>query len=1210
MAQRTSQGASTLSQAAGGERLPTLPIVLAYVQACGGDLEEWEERWREVAAEEAAQPRLPDAGAEPPYRGLARFEADDADLFFGRDKLTDRLLELTRSRRFTAVFGPSGSGKSSLLRAGLIPRLRSPGTTGPWPAAVRVLTPGEHPLRVHEQRLLPKDADGDTWLIVDQFEELYTLCTDPAERDQFIDRLLAATDAASHLRVAIAVRADFLGRCAEHPALTAALQDGTVLVGPMSRDELREAIIKPAQAAGMIVERALTARILDEVEGEPGALPLMSHALLETWRRRKGRALTTQVYEAAGGLHGAIARTAEDVHTQLTPSQAALARRILLRLITPGEGMPDTRRPASRTELDFGDPDDTAQVIEHLARARLLTLEHDTVDLAHEALITAWPRLRQWINEARDLLRLHRQLTEAARTWDNLNRDPGALYRGARLASAEEAFASERSVGLTPVEKDFLSASRVGRSKERRRLRTFVTSLSLLLALALIAGTIAWQQNRENDRRQEEAAARRIASLASSLRSTDPALAMRLSVAAWRISANTDTSAALFAASTQQERDSFAIPEQPADGNTFLSGDGRTLVITGGNRVRRWDVRTRRPAGSFPQVDDGLGIDISSDARELLVGNLLPNSLQVRDLMSGKSIGRPFQLAWSDAKLSPNGRTLLIEGEKSVELWNIRSHRLLLKRQITDLQQAIVSPDDRFVAICTNSGSFEVWDVLNRRQVHAAWVKVARQSACDGFMAFGTGDLLAMPTDDGVRIWNTATGRRLPGISTDVQSEVTFSVDGRYLAVVGDGDVTLWCMKGPQRRILRYDFSAEVGGTPNAVGASSNVRVDAKEGVVRYLTASTVNTVAFDTGADSDWHRDTNYQARFSPDGRFLATARLDGNTVTFELRKTTGNRRTKLLPGRCQSAEDSGCTVHMTFSPDGRTFAYGTSPAVQSSHQWPERIRLWDTGENHEISLLDLTDKGRNPSNVSGILLGPDDHSLLTYRMRAEGESEWEQWSLRSASRIWRRTVPEHAEIGLPFGDTDEPLALRPDGRLLATVYSKLVALPSGRWTGRALSRDGVPTQLQFSPSGDRLAVGDDAGWVFLWDNEGRRRLARLAAGTQDAEAVSALAFSPDGSLLAVGGKEGTVRLWDVVSAQPLGSTMSTASDAIRALSFSRDGRTLQIAGEHIPLRTQATDLGRVATAVCKRAGGGLTHEQWETYLPELPYRDICWPQ
>ncbi|MFE2944935.1 helix-turn-helix domain-containing protein [Streptomyces sp. NPDC059255] len=338
MALRTGFGASTLSQAAAGERLPTLPVLLAYVEACDGDREDWQERWRRVTEEEAGELR-PDDTTAAPYRGLARFETQDERLFFGRDQLTDDLVHQTRRSRLTAIVGPSGSGKSSLLRAGLIPRLRRtsdsadtqasarPGTepgapliTAPAstrhnspeapPAALRVLTPGSHPLRTHGPRLTPADTDpagGDTWLIVDQFEELYTLCRNTNERIAFIDRLLAAREPDSRLRVVIAVRADFFGRLAEHPGLAEALRDATLLAAPMSTGELRQAIVKPAQEAGLIVERELTTRLLSEVEGEPGGLPLMSHALLETWRRRRSRALTVAAYEAAGGLHGAVA---------------------------------------------------------------------------------------------------------------------------------------------------------------------------------------------------------------------------------------------------------------------------------------------------------------------------------------------------------------------------------------------------------------------------------------------------------------------------------------------------------------------------------------------------------------------------------------------------------------------------------------------------------------------------------------------------------------------------------------------------------------------------------------------------------------------------------------------------------------------------------------------------------------------------------------
>ncbi|MGO4749900.1 helix-turn-helix domain-containing protein, partial [Streptomyces sp. 2MCAF27] len=423
MAQRTGYSITTLSQAAGGERLPTLPVALAYVRACGGDGAEWEARWREVVEEEAAARTGEDGvadGTGPPYRGLARFETGDSDRFFGRERLTGDLLDLVRRERFAAVFGPSGSGKSSLLRAGLIPALRQGQVTGPRLAAIRVLSPGERPFSAHARLLTPADADGaaDTLVIVDQFEEIFTLCQDPEERVRFIDLLLAARRADSRLRVLIAVRADFYGRCAEQRDLADALRDTTLLVGPMTPVELREAVVKPASARGLIVEQALTARLVDEVAGAPGGLPLLSHVLLETWLRRRGGRLTLEGYQAAGGLDGAIAKTAEDVYTRLTSQQADVARAILLRLISPGDGTPDTRRPARRAELDTTrHPEQTALVVERLARARLLTLDGDNVDLAHEAMINGWPRLRGWIEQDRERLRIHRKLTEAAMAW-------------------------------------------------------------------------------------------------------------------------------------------------------------------------------------------------------------------------------------------------------------------------------------------------------------------------------------------------------------------------------------------------------------------------------------------------------------------------------------------------------------------------------------------------------------------------------------------------------------------------------------------------------------------------------------------------------------------------------------------------------------------------------------------------------------------------
>ncbi|WP_229914212.1 helix-turn-helix domain-containing protein [Streptomyces capitiformicae] len=369
LARRTSYTVSTLSRAAGGEQLPSLQVTMAYVQGCGGDLEEWERRWRQEEEEVAAE-AVDHDDAESPYQGLARFEPRDRSRFFGREELVADLLELVR-RSLTAVVGASGSGKSSLLRAGLIPALQTAASQDVRPAAIRIFTPGAHPARTHAEMFIPKDSDGDTVVVVDHFEEVFTLCADPAERAAFIDLLLSAREPGSRLRVVIAVRADFLERCAEYRGLTTALRKSTLLVGPMGPAELREAIVKPAAAAGLIVERALTSRLVEEVTDEPGGLPLLSHVLLETWRRRRGRSLTEAAYEAAGGLHGAIARTAEHTYAQLTPERAELARRVLLRLITPGEGAQDTRRPTDWSELvTTARAEDLDFVLERLALAR------------------------------------------------------------------------------------------------------------------------------------------------------------------------------------------------------------------------------------------------------------------------------------------------------------------------------------------------------------------------------------------------------------------------------------------------------------------------------------------------------------------------------------------------------------------------------------------------------------------------------------------------------------------------------------------------------------------------------------------------------------------------------------------------------------------------------------------------------------------------
>ncbi|MFD8379725.1 hypothetical protein ACFV2X_14475 [Streptomyces sp. NPDC059679] len=1254
MAQRVPYSLTTLSRAAAGDQLPSLPVTLAYVEACGGDSADriaWEARWREAAEETTGLPAEED-DATPPYRGLARFEPGDHERFFGREQLVADLLELVRESRFAAVFGPSGSGKSSLLRAGLIPALRD-GTAAPLPrpSVIRVLTPGDRPLRTHADALAPKlgpngDDDGDTWLVIDQFEEVFTLCQDPAERAGFIERLLSAQDEDSRLRVVIGVRADFFGRCAEHRELTAALRGATLLVGTMGRAELREAIVKPAAAEGLIVERALTARVVEEVVDEPGGLPLMSHALLETWRRRRSRALTVEAYEAAGGVHGAIALTAERVYGELSERQAEAARRIMLRLITPGEGAQDTRRPVDREELGLdsgsgsGDAADTALVLERLVRSRLVTLDEGTVDLAHEALITAWPRLRGWIDEDRQRLRTHRKLTEAARTWEELGRDPGALYRGARLVEAREAFEEpDDSAELTAVERDFLAASRAAGTRERRRVRTFVGAVAVLVALALVAGVVAWQQNRAGEQRRAEAVSRRIASVAQNMRYADPVTAMRLSVAAWNISHTVEARAALLGAMAQREQDTFTASGGGADDDAMLSGDGRTLVTSGMNgELRGWDVPTHRRISSVKMSNETAIVSaVSPDGRQVVTFG--DDGLRLRDRASGRPIGPRLDTEDEDgdAYFGASGRTVVVVDGHWLRLWDIRHRRILFQRSSESMQVPGLSADDRRVALCSDQDDLEVWDVREHRRIRTLPAVVSRP-VCDPdadvdseFTLTPDGQRLLIATAKGIRGWELASGKELPGISHSGLSDLTVSRDGRLLAATDDQEILMWRLDSPGKPVYRH---------PLAGRRISGLKLDADHGVIRYqegdiVMSDAVRTLHLGNATAPGWGPKRDGAALFSPDASLIAEVRTSGERERIELRPTGGGASVAAaLPSAdCRTTAQPGhrgqyCLPLMAFSADGRTFAYGFGERnAADGRPRAERVAVWDVRKGRRTADLVLTPKdedgsGADPlaltedgSGADSIALTPDGKTVLAYRHNPE---TLELWGIRSRTKVTRWPDGSGEMVSSGSGNLwtggfpdSSALAVRPDGRMVTTASGQRFTLPSGRPQRPTRSQDPVYA-LAYRPDGEQLARGTDSGQVTLWDGSAERRLGVVAGtltgeGRESAEPVKALAYSPDGKILAVAGDKGTLRLWDTASGLPLGSVLLTAGDNIRALSFSEDGRTLLVAGEHVPLQKIAVDPGRVTAAVCERAGGGLHRADWKTYIPEVPYRKVC---
>jgi formylglycine-generating enzyme required for sulfatase activity len=456
---------------------------------------------------------------EPPYMGLRYFDTQDVDLFYGRESLTREMLARVQKETFLAIVGASGSGKSSVARAGLVPAWKQGNERG----AVHVITPTAHPLeslaasltRESESvtatstlmddlkndprslRLYVKKSFGETelFLLVDQFEETFTLCKDQAERKAFIENLLSLVDDNGATRVVITLRADFYHHCAEYEGLRNALKTHQEYIGAMTEEELRQAITTPAENNGWDFQPGLVDLILQDVGSEPGALPLLSHALLETWKRRQGHTLTLKGYADAGGVKKAIAQTAESVYDKLTPAEQTIARGIFLRLIELGEGLQGTRRRAKLDELarTVETQDTIAKVLKILTDARLVTTAQDSAEVSHEALIREWGTLRRWLEEDRESLRLHYHLTESAQEWERRGREASELYRGARLKRIHQ-WMKEHTGDLSPLEEEFVKASQ--NVKKREQIQWISAACAGVALLMLVILGVTGQLNR------------------------------------------------------------------------------------------------------------------------------------------------------------------------------------------------------------------------------------------------------------------------------------------------------------------------------------------------------------------------------------------------------------------------------------------------------------------------------------------------------------------------------------------------------------------------------------------------------------------------------------------------------------------------------------------------------------------------------------------
>ena len=582
-----------------------------------------------------------DAAVVCPYKGLAHFDAGDADYFFGREQLVADLIARLVGAPLLGVVGPSGSGKSSVVRAGLLPALADGVLPGSDRWTRELIRPGEHPMRELGRTAGRFRDKRRAVLVVDQFEELFTACADEQERGLFIEALVrAARDAEAGSVVVVALRADFYGRCAAYPELSALLGANHVLVGPMSPDELHRAIELPAQRAGLRLEPGLVERLLADCEGEPGALPLLSTALLELWRQRDGRRLRLSSYERTGGVRGSLARLAEAAYERLDAAQQAVARRILLRLAGDDTQGAPVRCRVPLVEFDADRDDDVRRVLDVLADSRMITVGEGSVEVAHEALLREWPRLRGWLDEDSDGRRLHRQLIQAAREWSEGGRDPGELYRGARLASALE-WRAEHAPDLNAGEQQFLDASRAAGFRARRRLRLVLAAVVALLVVATGAALIALDQ-----RGQARAEAR---------------------------------------AAEAQSLGAQALSEPQLDRSLLLARQGVALDDAPATRDNLLAVLRRSPAAIGVMRGDGdalTAIALHPDGRTVAVGDD-DGTVVFLDAVTRRRRGSPYQArspaAVTSLAFSPDGTRLASSGWDStrgfVDIFDGRTHR-------------------------------------------------------------------------------------------------------------------------------------------------------------------------------------------------------------------------------------------------------------------------------------------------------------------------------------------------------------------------------------------------------------------------------------------------------------------------------------------------------------------------------------------------------
>ena len=1099
-----------------------------------------------------------------PYKGLEFFDEADAGLFVGREalsaKLAERVLSLASKRemgenKFLAIVGASGSGKSSLVRAGLVPALRWNKSSANW--QIYVFTPTAHPLESlavtlsqengsvtpitsmmddlrHDSRSLSLyvrrylNASGAPYLllVIDQFEELFTLCHFDEERSAFIDNLLAASsEEGSQLIIAITLRADFYAHCASYLRLREALATHQEYIGVMSDDEMRRAIEEPARRGRWELEPGLADLVLHDVGHEPGALPLLSHALLETWQRRHGRTLSFSGYTSAGGVRGAIAETAETVFTdQFTHAQQAIARRIFLRLTELGDetATGDTRRRASITELILKpeETDATKAVLKALADARLVTTSEDSVEVAHEALIREWPTLRAWLEDNREGLRLQRQLTEAAQEWVAAGYEPDLLFRGVRLAQAGE-WANTHAEDLNIQESEFLAAS--VESAERDIAEREATRLRELEAARKLAEA-------ERSRAEQESISKNKLRIRAVYLGVALGMTFILVILAVLFARQATQNAALAvikqstadAASTQAINEAYA--HSTAEAKALLQRS--TANAASLQAINESNIRATAEAQARAEAAINLSLRLAGSAQ------------------SANQAGQPdtaLALALEAAKIDDPPPDVI------AALRSIASSpgtRLILDGHSSAIHSIAINPDGHtaFSGSCANidaqgsckAGKLILWDLEARKELlswaaHAGWVEAVVFSP-DGQVAVSGG------ADGQIILWDAHTGaeiRRLAGHPPGIVG-LAITPTGALFAGSQDGTVIEWDLQSGS--ILQRFESPPVALTTLAVAANSPIAATGyQDGSLIIWDLSSGKKLRSMEGSG-----DPVGGIAISPDGSYLITTMvLTISKIDIQSGSVTDQYSTGGTPGL------------VIISPDGKSalVLLGGGILQVSTTDMHQILWLMPGAELEDYVACNLSQDGRM------LITG---HTNGTLRL----------WNLVEALDY------KTSLTGLTFSDS---LSISQDGQYLLLgdaipgAHSPLLWEISTAKVTKNFQEDTIvtaPQSVVLSPDGQYAAAGGgnintNVPQASIWSLKSREVLCHLESEYRSP--VRSLAFSPDSQYLLVGSQstqeelansKNDLILWDVQTCQLVRRFAMDQEIDVTDIAFSSNGR------------------------------------------------------